>query len=199
MSTWSIVLAAGGSRRLGRPKQLLSWGGRPLLERVVGAVATWPADGTVVVLGDRSEEILDSVALGDAVVLINDDWPDGITSSLRIALDFLQRDPGAQRCFVALADQPRIPPEVPVGLLAATEESSRPAIVPVYRYERSNPVLFDRSLWPRLMSMEGDTGAAELLRAHPEWVEEVRFDHLPPRDVDTEDDVADLLSSPPPG
>lgn len=194
MSTWTVVLAAGGSRRLGRPKQLLLWDGKPLLERVVSAVAEWPTDGTVVVLGDRAEEILDTVKFGDAIVLINDDWSDGITSSLRIALDLLQRDMSVEKCFVALADQPRIPSDVPETLLDVAAESSRPAIVPVYRYEQSNPVLFDRSLWPRLMSLEGDTGAAALLRAHPEWVEEVRFDHLPPRDVDTEDDVADLLS-----
>ena len=163
-----------------------------MLEGVISAVAAWPVDGVVVVLGAESDRVLESVGFGDVVVVINDDWENGITSSLRIALDYLQRDAAAERCFVALGDQPRIPSDVPDALLAAAGETMRPAIVPVYRYERSNPVLFDRSLWPRLMSMEGDTGAAELLRAHPEWVHEVRFDHLPPRDVDTEDDVADL-------
>jgi CTP:molybdopterin cytidylyltransferase MocA len=55
-------------------------------------------------------------------------------------------------------------------------------------------VLFRRQLWERLMTLEGDHGAAELLRAHADWVEEVRVDHLPPRDIDTASDVADLTA-----
>ncbi len=190
--TAAIVLAGGGSRRLGSPKQLVRYEGRPLLEHVVAMVGAWPVDEVVVVLGAHAEEILEAVRLGDAVALINDDWEEGIASSLRIAFDYLSRDPSMERAFVALGDQPDIPPDVPAGLVAAAEWSTRPALVPVYRYERSNPVLFARSLWERLMSFEGDIGASSTLRAHPEWVEEVRFDHLPPRDVDTAADVADL-------
>ena len=66
------------------------------------------------------------------------------------------------------------------------------AIVPKYRYTRGNPVLIDRALWPRLMSLEGDEGAQRLLQAHSEWVEEVWFDSLPPRDIDTQADVEEL-------
>jgi molybdenum cofactor cytidylyltransferase len=187
-----VVLAAGESRRLGRPKQLVPWRGRPLLQGVVDAVAAWPADIRVVVLGSSAEEILDAVDFGDAIVAINEDWGEGIASSVRVGFDILGRDATVERAFVALGDQPEIPPEVPHGLLEAAEWSDRPAIVPVYRYEGANPVLFDRRLWQRLMALEGDHGASDLLRAHPEWVEQVRFDHLPPRDVDTEADVADL-------
>jgi len=190
--TAAIVLAAGGSRRLGRPKQLLPLHGRPLLEHVVSMVVSWPVDQVVVVLGAHWEEILDAVEFGDVVVVVNEDWEEGIASSLRVGIDFLSRDSSYGDVFVALGDQPTIPSEVPLGLLFAAEMASRPALVPVYRYERGNPVLFDRSLWARLMALEGDMGASGILKAHPEWVEEVRFDHLPPRDVDTEADAADL-------
>ncbi|OFW63762.1 MAG: hypothetical protein A2135_04895 [Actinobacteria bacterium RBG_16_67_15] len=190
--TAAIVLAAGASRRLGRPKQLLPLHGRPLLESVVAMAASWPVDMVVVVLGAFWEEIADAVQFGDAVVAVNEDWPEGIASSLRVGLDFVSRDPTYDRAFVVLGDQPSIPPDVPPGLLAAAEIGSRPALVPVYRYERANPVLFDRSLWARLMSLEGDMGASGILKAHPEWVKEVRFDHLPPHDVDTEADAAEL-------
>jgi molybdenum cofactor cytidylyltransferase len=190
--TAAIVLAGGGSRRLGSPKQLVVYEGRPLLEHVVTMVSAWPVDEVVVVLGAHAEEILDAVRFGEAVVIINPDWEEGIASSLRCGFDYLSRDASMERAFVALGDQPDIPPDVPDGLMAAAEFASRPALVPVYRYERSNPVLFDRSLWARVMSFEGDIGASSVLKAHPEWVEEVRFDHLPPRDVDTVADVADL-------
>lgn len=190
--TAAIVLAAGSSSRLGRPKQLVDWEGRPLLENVVASVCSWPVDRVVVVIGHRAEEILAAVDFGEADVAINESWAEGMASSLRVAFDVLTRDPRCERALVALGDQPRIPPEVPTGLLEAADRSDRPAVVPVFRYERGNPVVFDRSLWPRLMTLEGDTGAAGLLLAHDEWVEEVRFDHVRPGDIDTEADLADM-------
>jgi molybdenum cofactor cytidylyltransferase len=193
-TTAAVVLAGGGSRRLGRPKQLIRFRERPLLEHVVTAALAWPVDRVVVVLGAAAEEILTAVRFGDALVAVNDDWEEGVASSLRVGLDVIARDPHVDLVFVALGDQPGIPADVPGLLLAAAEDSARLAMVPVYRYERSNPVLFRRQLWERLMTLEGDQGAAELLRAHPDWVEEVRVDHLPPRDIDTADDVADLLA-----
>ena len=158
----------------------------------MNSARSWLVDEVVVVLGAHSEEILEAVDFGDAVIVINEDWDEGMASSLRVGLDFLTQDASFERAFVVLGDQPDIPADVIAGLLAAAETATRPALVPLYRYERANPVLFDRSLWARLMSFEGDLGASGALKAHPEWVEEIRFDHLPPRDVDTEDDVADL-------
>jgi nicotine blue oxidoreductase len=189
MSTAALVLAAGGSRRLGRPKQLVDWGGRPLLEVVVGAVSTWPVEGIVVVLGAVADEILERVDLGDALVVVNPEWEEGISSSIRAGLDVLTRDARYERTFVVLGDQPRIPAEVPAMLAAAMDETRRPAAVPRYRYQRGNPVLIERSLWSRFMSLSGDAGGAGLLRAHPQWVTEVRVDDLPPDDVDVPDDV----------
>lgn len=188
----ALVLAAGGSKRLGRPKQLVDVKGRPLLEMVVAETAAWPVALVAVVLGHEAEEILERVEFGEATVLINPDWEEGIAASLRVGLDHLGREPRLERVLVALGDQPHIPPEVPPGLIEAMEHSGRPAAVPKYRFQVGNPVLLDRSLWPRLMSLEGDVGASRLLRTHPEWVEEVWFDRLPPRDVDTPSDVADL-------
>ncbi len=188
----ALILAAGGSRRLGHPKQLVVWRGRPLLESVVAAVAAWPVDEVAVVIGAHEDEVLERVDFGESLIVINPDWEEGIASSIRVGLDVLTRDRRFDRAFIVLGDQPSIPDGVPEMLLDAMEVSERPAVVPKYRYERANPVLIHRSLWPRLMSLEGDSGAAHLLRSHPEWVEEVRIDHLPPRDIDTAHDVADL-------
>jgi molybdenum cofactor cytidylyltransferase len=194
-STFALVLAAGGSARLGRPKQLVELGGRPLLRGVIDAVRTWPIDGLAVVLGAHADEILESVDVGDAVVVINPEWEEGIASSLRVGLDTLTRDPHIERTFIALGDQPRIPPDVPTALLDAVG-AGKPVVAPRYRYQRGNPVVVDRSLWPRLMSLEGDAGASRLFQAHPEWVHEVQVDHLPPRDIDTESDIADFRAGP---
>jgi CTP:molybdopterin cytidylyltransferase MocA len=191
-SVVALVLAAGRSSRLGTPKQLVLWKGRPLLECVVAEVAAWPVHEVCVVLGAHSDEVVDAVDFGEATVLENPDWEEGIAASLRVGLDYVGRDARADTAIVALGDQPRIPSEVPAELLAALERSGRPAAVPKYRFQVGNPVALRRTLWPRLMALEGDAGASRLLRAHPDWVEEVWFDHLPPRDVDTPSDVADL-------
>lgn len=193
-STTALILAAGGSHRLGHPKQLVDWHGTPLLQWIVDAVARWPVDGVGVVLGAYEEEILDVVDFGEAMVIVNPEWEEGIASSLRVGLDALGRDSQAERALIVLADQPAIPDEVPQGLIDAMDLSGKPAVVPKYRYQRSNPVLIDRSLWARLMSLAGDAGAAKLLQAHPEWVHEVRFDHPAPRDIDTPEDLNDLLT-----
>lgn len=190
------MLAAGGSRRLARPKQLLEWDGRPLLEHVVSAVASWPANEVVVVLGAYAEEILDRVDFGPSLVVINPDWEEGLAASLRVGLDLLSRDARHEGVFVALGDQPQIPPEVPSALLAAANETGRPAVVPVYRYQRGNPVLVSRTLWARLMSLHGDAGASAVLQAHPAWVHEVRFDHPVPADIDTPADLHKLARRP---
>ena len=174
---------------MGRPKQLLDWGGRPLLEHVVRAVASWPVAGVVVVLGAYAEEILDRVDFGTAVVAVNPGWKEGLASSLRVGLDLLARDAAYEAAFIVLGDQPQIPPEVPPALLADAEQSGRAAVVPVYRYQRGNPVLVRRPLWGRLMSLQGDAGAAGLLAAHPAWVHEVRFDRSPPPDLALPEDI----------
>jgi CTP:molybdopterin cytidylyltransferase MocA len=191
-SVAALVLAAGGSSRLGTPKQLVTWKGRPLLEGVVAEVSAWPVHSVAVVLGAHAEEVAGAVDFGEATVLENPDWEEGIAASLRVGLDYIGRDARADTVIVALGDQPRIPGDVPAELLGALERSGRPAAVPKYRFQVGNPVALRRTLWPRLMALEGDAGASRLLRAHPDWVEEVWFDHLPPRDVDTPSDVADL-------
>lgn len=194
--TAALVLAAGGSRRLARPKQLLDWDGRPLLEHVLAAAFSWPVAGVVVVLGASAEEILERVDFGEAIAVVNPEWEEGLAATLRVGLDFLSQEARWEAVLVALGDQPLIPPEVPPALLAAAEETGRPVVIPVYRYQRGNPVLVARPLWGRLMSLQGDAGAGALFRAHPAWVQEVRFDRAAPADVDTLDDFQNLPRHP---
>ena len=192
MSTTAIILAAGPSSRLGRPKQLLPWGGPTLLGKVVAETRAWPVDSLWVILGSRFEEVLESVDLGDVGVVENPEWEEGMASSLRVGLDVASRDPSTEAAFVVMGDQPGIDLSVVEALLEHRKTSDALAIVPKYRYVRGHPVLFARPLWSRLMSLEGDQGGRNLLKAHPEWVEEIWFEDLPPRDVDTSDDVRDL-------
>lgn len=188
----ALIIAGGGSARLGRPKQLVDWGGRPLLEHVIRMAWGWEPSSMTVVLGAYAEQILEEVDFGDADVVINPEWEEGMASSLRAGLDALSRTAHAQAALLALGDQPSISDEIVARVMSVYRSASRPAVVPKYRYTRGHPVLIDRSLWPRLMSLEGDQGARSLLQAHPDWVEEVWVDQLPPRDVDTAADVTEL-------
>ncbi len=192
----ALVLAAGGSSRLGRPKQLEPWGERNLLEHVVAKTIDFEVEEVWVVLGSDSDLILGESDLGDAGVIENPEWKDGIASSLRVGLDTLTRKSRCDAALIVIGDQPDISADVVSRLVEAHDRSGLPVTIPKYRYSWGNPVIVSASLWPRLMSLEGDEGAARLWHAHPEWVNEVWFPDASPRDVDTESDVTDLRPRP---
>lgn len=188
----ALILAAGPSVRFGSPKQLIPWGSSTLLQHVIELVAETDVEAIWVVLGASAEEILDAVDFGDAGIVENPEWEEGIASSLRVGLDAIARRGQADAALVVLGDQPLLDLEVVGSILERYESTGAAAVVPKYRYQRGNPVLIDRSLWSRVMSLEGDQGARTLLQAHPEWVEEVWFATPMPRDIDTETDAAEL-------
>jgi molybdenum cofactor cytidylyltransferase len=192
MTVAAVVLAAGGSSRLGRSKQLERWGETTLLGHVIDQVREFPVDEIWVVLGAEIDQILEQVDLEGCGVVENPEWEEGIASSLRVGLDALLQKSRADAALIVIGDQPQLDQRVVAEVIDTFTRAGRPVVIPKYRYTWGNPVLVDRSLWTRLMSLEGDEGARRLFQAHPEWVEEVWTDHLPPRDVDTEADLAEL-------
>ncbi|MEX1038084.1 MAG: nucleotidyltransferase family protein [Acidimicrobiia bacterium] len=192
MSVAALILAAGGSARLGRPKQLEPWGGPTLLEHVIERTREFPVDEVWVVIGALSDEMLDQIDFLDANVVENPEWEEGIASSIRVGLDALTQLSRCASALIVLGDQPDVSPDIVEELLVSHRRSDCRVSVPKYRYNRGNPVVVDRSLWPRLMSLEGDDGAGRLWQAHPEWVNEVWFSEMGPRDVDTDVDVKDM-------
>ncbi len=192
MSVAAIVLAAGGSRRLGRPKQVEPWGDTTLLGHVLERTREFGIDEIWVVLGHELDVVLDSVESEDIYIIENLEWEEGIASSLRVGLDALTRLSKCDSALIVIGDQPAVSVDVVSELLRSHAKEGRPVTLPKYRYTWGNPVVVDRSLWPRLMSLEGDEGAKRLWQAHPDWVNEVWFADQVPRDVDTEADVIEL-------
>jgi CTP:molybdopterin cytidylyltransferase MocA len=149
-------------------------------------------DEKFVVVGASLDRVLDEVDLEGWTVVENPEWIDGLASSLRVGLDAILRLTRADAVAIFLGDQPEIEQSVITALLTALKKTKKSVIVPKYRYEWGNPVMVLKPLWPRLMSLEGDSGAMHLLKAHPDWVEEIWFEARLPRDVDTERDIEDL-------
>ncbi len=192
MSIAAIVLAAGASRRLGRPKQIEPWGETTLLGHVIAQTTRLPVDEVWLVLGHEMDTVLANIDLEGCGVVENPEWEEGIASSLRVGLDAVHRMSDADTALIVIGDQPQIDGEVVEALIESHRRVGLPVTIPKYRYAWGNPVLVDRSLWPRLMSLEGDDGAKRFFQAHPQWVNELWIPSPPPRDVDTDDDIAEL-------
>ncbi len=179
-----ILLAAGSSKPLGEPVQLVDVGGRPMLEVLVDHMADW-LDPLVVILGWRAEEIIEKADLGSAVVIVNYGWEEGIGSSMRAGLDYLSRQRIHRPVFLTLANQPGI---TRAHLDSLITVHAGGVTVPVYRYQPGYPILLDRSQWDRFMSRGLDP--LDIARAHPEWVTEIRGDDLAPRKIRVPTDIA---------
>ena len=189
MTTAGLVLAAGSSRRMGSPKQLLPMAdGKPLLELVVGHANQSKLDQVVVVLGAAADEIRSHVDLGRATVLVNPDHASGMASSLRAGITSLGDD--VDRVVVILGDQPDVDSARLNQLLELQQTSGLPAAALSFGGLLHPPVVLERALWGDLMSLEGDVGCRAVIRAKPELVANlpVAGDLKHPVDVDTPED-----------
>jgi molybdenum cofactor cytidylyltransferase len=186
-----LVLAAGGSSRLGRPKQLLPLQGRPIVQHVVDAALAAGLAEVVVVLGHAAEKVLAGLDLRPpARAVVNPDHAAGQSSSLRVGLRATGADVSA--AIVLLGDQPGIAVEAIRAVADAYERTGGPVVRAVYAGRPGHPVLFDRSVWPEVQAIEGDHGARDLLARHPDWIVEVPVEGERPADLDTWDDYRRL-------
>ena len=180
-----LVLAAGGSRRLGRPKQLLPYGGGTLLGHVVQTARSCAFAQLVVAVGGAADDVRAEVDLDGAEVVVNDAYGEGCSSSIAAALEVVRGDV----LVLMLGDQPGVTVETVSALLAGRGE----AALAVCRYDdgRGHPIAFARSVFGELANLHGDKGVWKLLDRGP--VTEVPVPGPIPLDVDTEEDYAAVL------
>jgi molybdenum cofactor cytidylyltransferase len=195
VTTAGLVLAAGSSRRMGSPKQLLLVDGKPLLELVVTHAIASSLDQVVVVLGAAADEIRSRVDLGRATIVLNPDHAAGMASSLRAGLASLAD--GVDRVVVILGDQPDVDAGLLNRLLELQETSGLPAASLSFNGLLHPPVVLKRELWADLMELEGDVGCRALIRARPELVARmpVETDLTHPVDIDTRADYERFVPS----
>ncbi|MFC1921914.1 selenium cofactor biosynthesis protein YqeC [Chloroflexota bacterium] len=186
-----IILAAGGSDRMGRVKQLLPWRGEPLVQHVVRIAITSGLTPVVVVVGDAGEEVKNVLADQPVILVDNPDWRLGQSSSLQVGLKALPAITGAAVFF--LADMPQIPGPLIQALKEQHAMTLSPVIAPLVDGQRGNPVLLDRKTFTDLGKLKGDKGGRGLFSKYPvSWVE--WHDSTALNDVDTEEDYQRLLS-----
>jgi molybdenum cofactor cytidylyltransferase len=183
-----VVLAAGGSTRMGRPKQLAELDGRPLLAHVLAAAEEAPLDRVVVALGGAAAEVLDRVDLGRAEPLVVEGWAAGMGHVLAATLAEVAGDWGA--VVVLLGDQPLVRGRAVARVVEAWRAGAGPVVTATYGGRPGHPKLFDRRLLPDLLRLTGDTGARDLVAAHPDRVHRVEVGDLgDDADIDVEADL----------
>ena len=143
-NTIGVVLAAGGSSRLGQPKQLLDINGQPMITHVVDALAAVAGiDRIIVVLGAHAESIRSTLAGKDVVLVENPRWAEGQSTSLHAALDALRGFPQpVHRLLITLCDQPRISTQAFQHLVKALDESTQSVAASSYEGHLGAPCLF---------------------------------------------------------
>jgi len=185
--TAAIVLAAGGATRFGQPKLLLPWSGTTLLGQVVDrAIAAASIDEVIVVAGCEGERVAAAVSDRPVRVVVNEAWAEGQSSSVRAGLAALPT--GVSAALFLLGDQPEVTPEVIEALVQRHRQTLAPIVVPSYRGQRNNPVLFDRAVFAEMGRLRGDVGGRVLIERFQQSVERVAFDAPAPFDIDTPED-----------
>lgn len=186
-----LVLGAGGSTRLGRPKQLLRYGDGTLLGHVVSVARACPFDQLIVAIGGAAGEVRAAVDLAGADVVQNEAYGAGCSSSIAAALHRLDR-----RCDVLvlmLGDQPGVTVATVEALLAGRGRA--PMAVCRYDDGPGHPLAFGRDMFAELAELHGDRGVWRLLDRHAGGAIEVSVPGPIPLDVDTEADYRAVLAS----
>ena len=188
MSLAAVVLAAGGSHRLGQPKQLLAYRGATLLDTTLATARGAGLRQVVVALGGAADAVRETVDLTGLDVVLNADFGDGCATSIRTALAVVEED--AEGVVLLLGDQPG----VTVDTIQALVAGARGHAVGVCSYDDGlgHPLWFDRSMFETLAALHGDKAVWKLVDADRD-VARVRVAGGIPRDVDTWDDYRALL------
>ncbi|MES2455946.1 MAG: nucleotidyltransferase family protein [Bacteroidota bacterium] len=194
-ATGIVILAAGSSSRLGKPKQLLTYQGKTLLERVLDCAIQTPFRPIVVVLGAYAEEI-SALRLPEGIsIVVNDQWQHGMGTSISVGLSaVLNQQPDMAQVIFSVADQVFITAEVFMALFDRKQQTGKNIIASTYAQAKGVPVLFDKKYFGELLLLAGEQGAKTVLKQHADDTDTILFEsgHV---DVDTEQDYLKLISS----
>jgi molybdenum cofactor cytidylyltransferase len=195
----AVVLAAGMSRRMGENKLLVPVEGRPMIARVVGALAASPAAQVVVVVGHEADRVRAALAgVGERVRFVDSpDYALGLSASLRAGIAAL--GPDVDAALVCLGDMPWVAARHVSALIDAFDPAAgRTICVPLFQGKRGNPVLWAARHFAEMQGLSGDVGARELIERHADAVCAVAVDDAAVTvDIDTREALAALTKGEP--
>jgi molybdenum cofactor cytidylyltransferase len=189
----AVILAAGGSSRLRRPKQLLRFRGETLIARAVRAATEARCTPIVVVTGDASDAIRNEIRATPAVVIENVDWRRGLGTSIAAGMRSLIDSTDA--VVLLTCDQPLVEAALIAELIEVRKQTAKPIVASSYMSTLGVPALFDRSCFPALLSLPDDSGAKSLIVGRPGDVASVPFEDGA-IDIDTPEDFQRLAAHP---
>ncbi|UCF68683.1 MAG: nucleotidyltransferase family protein [Acidobacteriota bacterium] len=182
----AIVLAAGESSRLCRPKQLVDFEGQPLVRRAATTALGAGCRPVIVVLGAHAEHVERALEGLDVETILNRDWRSGMASSMRAGLALAESvSPRADAAIMLLADQPEVSADLLREMMRLHTDEAAPVVACAYQDTLGVPALFDRQFWCQLTRVRGDRGARDWLRARADRVTSVPF---PGAGVDIDDE-----------
>ena len=188
--TAAIVLAAGLSLRMGRPKLLLELEGRPIIRHAVERVISAGIRQVFVVAGPEYEALARALDGLPVRFVVNPTPEAGQGSSVSAGVRALPA--GTTAVLIALGDQPGVPAEVIPALLEALKMPGKTVAAPRYADGLGNPVLFAASVFPELLALHGDRGARAVVLRDPSRLAKVDIRSRMPRDIDTPEDYESL-------
>lgn len=194
----AVILAAGDSSRMGFPKQLAEVKEKPLLQLIIDKVND-NFEYSSVVLGSENEVISEKINFKNSNILVNENWPEGITSSIRTSLFFYQGQKEVENVIFFLADQPEVEDEVIDSVINEDHDGTK-ILIPQYRYKLGFPILVPRLFWPKLELITEDDDVDEEKSVFHNFdlidffisseieIKKLNFNFLEPIDYDEEKD-----------
>ncbi len=186
---YALLLAAGESRRMGKPKLLLPFGQKTIIEHIVDNINQSKVDKILVVLGSHQEEIRSKIADRPVLSVVNHRYQEGMLSSIQTGFEALPKDTAA--ALVCLGDQPLIPHYVTDRLIETYNKTHKSIVLPVYQKKRGHPILIDMKHKQEVLNLSPDKGLRALVHIHSQDVQEVEVDtqHIL-KDIDKPEDYA---------
>lgn len=165
-----VVLAAGQSRRMGQPKQLLSLGGKPMVWHVAKAACQANFHEVIVITGAYGNEVAKVLTDLPLKIIYNEHWADGQSTSVKKAVQSVH--PKCQAIAFLLGDQPLIDAALMNEVIAAYQGTKLSIVMPRVQDKPGNPVLFDLEVWcPSLLALSGDEGARQIIRSNQNCIQ----------------------------
>lgn len=184
-----VILAAGASRRLGFPKQLVDFRNKPLLQNAIDLASLLEFDCKILVLGANEEKIKQNIDQKDFEVVDNKQWEEGMASSIRTGIkNAISSQPDLEHLMILLSDQPLVSKAQLERLIETQINKKSIATFSEYNGNTGVPAIFSKALFSDLIKLEGDQGAKKLMQQKDFEYETVKFEAAN-FDVDTREDV----------